>query len=578
MKRTSFCKRTVFFVISFLVFSSFSCKSTPEVDSSDVSYGQGMSLAVPHVEKKNTFSTIDKSILDDVKKGTSASLKNAFASLRQSDQNYTEEQAVILNIINGIVDVLYPNDKIQWPVSTLTEENDYISILESVKKGVYDDSATEKDFFVKVLPSLVLITSPNSIGFFADSKKSLDEALVEFPNSFMATYLRGLLAFRQQSYTEANSFFQKAFKIDSSYANLKKTYAASLIKTGDNDLAFSLASELLEKDSENFELLRLCAYATLNAGKTQEAQLYIVRALQQQPNNADFILLRAKMLMVNGEYLNASSLLDAYSRNDNTSKDYLLMRATLQRDWNKNLSAASNTISDALYLYPDDVEVLIFATSLMLTTKQQIGNRSSHELVDYVLTLDAENLEAKELLLKIFVSENQWQKAYELSSELIKNKAVGVNSILTRIEICINLKNMQDARRALSVLSEKTDDKAVLDLELIRILIAEGNKAEALKQISLALNKDYSNQVKSDLYYERSRISSNSESQLADLRSCLTSNPRNLNALLALYNYYFDKKDYRKSRYYLRQAIALNPQDSSLLEFSAHLDELLNAQ
>ena len=177
--------------------------------------------------------------------------------------------------------------------------------------------------------------------------------------------------------------------------------------------------------------------------------------------------------------------------------------------------------------------------------------------------------------MRVFLSESQWQSAYELSSELIKNPSVKEETILARIEVCLKLKNMQEARRSLSVLSERSSDKSIVDLTLIRILIAEDNKAEAIRQISSALNKEYSNQVKSELYYERSRISSNSEAQLADLRSCLTSNPRNQNALLALYKYYFDKKDYRKSRYYLRQAIALNPQDSELLNLSSELDKLL---
>ena len=85
----------------------------------------------------------------------------------------------------------------------------------------------------------------------------------------------------------------------------------------------------------------------------------------------------------------------------------------------------------------------------------------------------------------------------------------------------------------------------------------------------------YSGKVKSDFYYEKSRISSNEEEKLADLRSSLTANPRNPDALFALYKYYFDKADYRKAQYYLRQVVALNPENSKLSELNAQLDSLI---
>jgi len=162
--------------------------------------------------------------------------------------------------------------------------------------------------------------------------------------------------------------------------------------------------------------------------------------------------------------------------------------------------------------------------------------------------------------------------------ELIQKGNCSLETVSLRIEICLYLKNNSDARKAIPLLSKLTSDQSFVDLAQIRILISEGNRAEALKQITASLSKDYSNQVKSDLYFEKSRIASSSEAQLADLRSCLTANPRNQNALLALYNYYFDKADYRKSQYYLRQAIALNPQNAELMALSSQLEELLKTR
>ena len=148
MNRREFFKALVVLTFVTLPFFSFACKSTPEADAEGkVIAEKGVSLSVP-VQKKvsSSLSEIDQSIVNDVKIGTRLSLKRAFANLRQSEQEYTESQAVLLNMIYETMQILYPEDKILWLVPTLTEENDYISILDSAKKGVYDDRWSCKKF------------------------------------------------------------------------------------------------------------------------------------------------------------------------------------------------------------------------------------------------------------------------------------------------------------------------------------------------------------------------------------------------------------------------------------------------
>jgi len=65
------------------------------------------------------------------------------------------------------------------------------------------------------------------------------------------------------------------------------------------------------------------------------------------------------------------------------------------------------------------------------------------------------------------------------------------------------------------------------------------------------------------------------EGALADLRSSLISNPRNDDALFRLYELYFNKKDYRKAQYYLRQVVAINPNDNSVKQLNEALTKLM---
>ena len=81
--------------------------------------------------------------------------------------------------------------------------------------------------------------------------------------------------------------------------------------------------------------------------------------------------------------------------------------------------------------------------------------------------------------------------------------------------------------------------------------------------------------MKSFLYYERSFLASSEDAVLVDLRSSLTANPRNRDALFRLYKIYYNKKEYRKAQYYLKQVVALSPNDDSLLKLNSELETLL---
>ena len=97
----------------------------------------------------------------------------------------------------------------------------------------------------------------------------------------------------------------------------------------------------------------------------------------------------------------------------------------------------------------------------------------------------------------------------------------------------------------------------------ISVLVASNRTQEASSIISSLLP---SASVKMKSFLENSV-----ENSLADLRSSLISNPRNIDSLFRLYEIYFQKKDYRKAQYYLKQIVALNPNAS---EYKKLNDEL----
>jgi hypothetical protein len=83
--------------------------------------------------------------------------------------------------------------------------------------------------------------------------------------------------------------------------------------------------------------------------------------------------------------------------------------------------------------------------------------------------------------------------------------------------------------------------------------------------------------LKSRYYYLRSRIRSGDESIMNDLRSSLFEDPRNLDALIAMFEIYHRRRDERRAVYYLKQALALSPDHPQLQRYQSEYAGLLGA-
>jgi cytochrome c-type biogenesis protein CcmH/NrfG len=75
--------------------------------------------------------------------------------------------------------------------------------------------------------------------------------------------------------------------------------------------------------------------------------------------------------------------------------------------------------------------------------------------------------------------------------------------------------------------------------------------------------------LKSRYYYLRSRTRGSEELQMNDLRSSLFEDSRNLNSLIALFEIYQSRNDDRRAAAYLRQALALAPDNPQLKRYEA---------
>jgi Tfp pilus assembly protein PilF len=112
-------------------------------------------------------------------------------------------------------------------------------------------------------------------------------------------------------------------------------------------------------------------------------------------------------------------------------------------------------------------------------------------------------------------------------------------------------------------------------LAYISALIDSGRRSEAGLLLESRLSALPGGALKSRYYYLRSRLRANEEAVMNDLRSSLFEDPRNQNALIGMFEIYHRRKDERRAVYYLKQALALAPDNPQLKGYEAEYENAM---
>ena len=326
--------------------------------------------------------------------------------------------------------------------------------------------------------------------------------------------------------------------------------------------------------SSSLMILKQNAWIAFEKGDYALAEEYVARVLQQTPNDLEFVLFRARIFIEKNDYIHAVSLLDMYARQNDTNLDYLILRARVQLDWSKNTNAATETVEKAMQLYPDNIDALLIAARISSVTDGPVAGKYADELAALVLEKSPSNDEALMYAMDGLMQRENWQEAYDISSRLVKNQDANENLILKHVTVCLKLrKNAEAMETAQKAYNANPSNETIIQTYVLastQVLSRE----ESLKLID-SMMPSASSKIKSYLYYRKSYLERSEDTVLADLRSSLIANPRNSDALFRLYEIYYDKKDYRKAQYYLKQVVAINPNDSSVRKLNEALTQLI---
>ena len=533
-------------------------------------------IKLPTASKpKSYFSKINDDIVKGVENGSPASITDAMSSIKKSEAELSENEKVLIYVASEMMRILWSSQKASWTVYDVTDETPYTGALKSVRNGIYDTSTGNSDFLSTFLPALVFLTPNITANVQAQCEQGILDSLKLNSSSVAANYLAGFYYEKQTEYEKAEPYLSKAYE-GSHTIEIVLEYAKVLSKNGKSALAEEVMKEAGtgSGSTTNLAVLKQNAWIAFEKGDYAAAEEAVARVLQQTPNDLEFVLFRARIFIEKNDYIHAVSLLDMYARQNDTNIDYLILRARVQLDWSKNTNAATETIEKAMQLYPDNVDALLIAARISSLTDGPVGGKYADELAAIVLEKKPSNNDALLYALDGLIQRENWQEAYDISSNLIKKQPDNENLILKHVTVCLKLNKKSEAMELAQKAYNKNSSSETITQTYILASTEVLSRDESIKLIDSML-PGATSKIKSYLYYRRSFLERSEDTTLADLRSSLIANPRNSDALFRLYEIYYAKNDYRKAQYYLKQVVAINPNDSSVRKLNEALTQLI---
>ena len=564
-------KKVDLFIFFLIIFFLFSCKTLKHFDDyqSDVVTSLSLAKVEEKVDKKND-------LMLEIEKASYNSLMRVIGKIQENPASLEGDDRLYLYIALSLMDELYPYSKKTDQIPRYSKKNDYIESFESVKKGKYPYNSLKNDFFSTIIPVLLLL-KPNFPKMFKDDAlQRIEKAKMQNPLSPLSFYLEGIFYEKEYNMLKAYNSYKKAFSLDSSFYPAILRYAKLSNSLGGADEAITALKLLPSEYQDKEEVLFLNAFAYIRKKDWTKANPYIERLLSMEIVEGEGLFERVKLLLEKGEYMKANSLLNIYTTKNKTDKTYLLLKARIAKEWNKNDKSAIQYLSQAYTYYPEDYEVLIECTNICFDANTNIQGNSAEDFITKILTIDVDNMQTIKLLLKREIKNENWLKAVQIGEDLVKKTDTNETKELLVKAYLGNRQYNEALIVARNLYNSENSPSNELFSDYLEALYKTNNVASLSRIINQNLNSS-KGEKKSILYYYSAMLTSkNSNSHISLLRQALLTNPRNEDALFAMYQWYFLSKDYRNAQFYLKQAIGIEGgTNKNYLKLYENLNQLL---
>jgi len=560
------------FLIFFFALAVLSCKSGPEKPpSADQKTENPRHKPDPVVQPSGSLSEEIRNLTET---GILSSMLQAVDLIRSRELGGSEFGRTMAGINTILIKLIYPDSPARLPVVDLPQTSNYTRIIREAEKGTYVQPApTSTDFFEHILPFLS-VNDQTETGVLDNILKDLEKAQTLKPNSVLPPLFQGLIHERAQRYNQAERSFRQAYQISDECYPARIGIARVRRITASPQEAIDILSDLIIRYPDSIQIKRERAISYFRNRDFSRALPAVDEILQADPKDGEILLIKASILLEQGQYAQSNTILDSYAPINPNNRTYLFLRARIQAEGNRNRDSALNYLRSILRVSPDDIEVLVYAAGLLMDSQRPADKSEGREMLDRLRRTNGSSIEVLSLSLRDAVQREQWQEA-----QGYLNRILAVRRTVQDLTDAYNVeRGLGNSARALNYARELFErDNSNHDYAAIYIsaLINAGRRDEAARLLESRINSASTSQIKSRYYFLRSRLQANQENALGDLRSSLFEDPRNLDAIIAMFQIYHDRREERRAVYYLKQGLAISPDHPVLKRYEKEYASLL---
>jgi len=556
----------IVFILLSLIF--FSCKSTPANKPTSPEQPKNNDNRAP------AAGGLAEEIRGLVETGLLSSLTQAQELIRGRDLGNTEFGRTMNGLITLIVRRVYPDSLLTLTNPDLPQTSVYNRIIREAEKGEYvHPGENSTDFFEYVLPFLA-INNETSRELLAAALKNLSKAGALRPNSVLPPYFSGLIYERMNQLADADASYKKAYSISNEFYPALTGSARLLALNGKRGEAAAMLSNLVIKYPDSLYIKRQLANIYYESRDWPRAMPVVDDILKNDPRNGELLLMKAHILIEQGNYTQANTSLDAYAPINPNNRQYLFLRARLQAEGNNNRDSAINYLRSIIRANPDDEEAVIYAADLLMESQRTADQEESKALLDRLREMSGSSIPVLSLSLRDAIRYEKWKEAQGYLNKILPVRRTD-RDLLDAYTVERGLNNNARALSFARELYERDSSKNEYIAVYISALIDNGRKDEASRLLENRLSGASDGAGKSRYFFLRSRVQPNEEAALGDLRSSLFEDPRNLDALIAMFEIYHRRREERRAVYYLRQALAISPDNPRLKRYETEYAALL---
>jgi tetratricopeptide (TPR) repeat protein len=551
------------FISILLTVIVFSCQSTPAPQRES-----------PGPSQQQPSGGLVEEIRNLTETGKLSSMLQALELIRQRDLESSEFGRIMSGINTILIKFVYPDTPARLPVIDLPQTNSYTRIIREAERGNYSrPSASSSDFFEYILPFLA-INSQTRTEILTDVIGDLIKAGELQPGSVFPPYFQGIAHELAGRISQAEAAYRRAYGISDECYPALAGVARMRRLSGNTAEAAAILSELIIRYPDSTTLKRQLALTYYQGQDWSRALSVVDEVLLSEPRDGELLLMKAHILIEQGQFLQANMPLDTYASINSNNRDYLFYRARIQAEGLRNRDSALNFLRSILRSNENDTEVMVYAVKLLMESPRSVDQQEGRDLLARLRRISGSSIDVLSLSLLDAIQRENWQEAQGYLSFILNNRRTPtdlINAYYVERGLGNSARALTYARELYNLNTSNYEYSTIY----ISALIDNGRRDEASRLLESVINSSGSGNVKSQYYYLRSLIQSDQEEALNDLRSSIFEDPRNLDAIIAMFEIYHRRREERRAVYYLRQALAISPDNPLLKRYEEEYAALL---